>query len=264
MSKKSVLKISLSLALLFGVIACQSDLEPQDHSDVAGTFVIKGYATDTVYLKVGDMFLENREETKFIKEIDLEYKFVYQNGEAQSIDVLSNESGEEIITYSFTAEAPTLDNYITRNTIAFLYTPDFLMKNVYNFEPGELSASGNVGYKFMFPAMNKISNSGYIGALDGIITNYVTKEQLAVVENITTDNFSDFVEFPYSSPNIIEMELVKHGTTESYVEGETIIVQMIMKKSKSRLIVLNETSDSNEAKGFRVTGNMDLTSYFDY
>jgi hypothetical protein len=59
------------------------------------------------------------------------------------------------------------------------------------------------------------------------------------------------------------MRLVKHGTTESYISGQTIEVQMVMQNNKSCLIVLEETADSN-GNFSGVNGTIDLTNYFDY
>lgn len=263
MHKNVVLKISLNVFIVLSIVACQSDLEPQIHDDTAGIIHIQGYVTDTVQIKIGDELLEYKsDDTKFIKSIDLDYKFVYKKDETKQVDLLSYETENNIESYSFTANVATIESHTTSDTIVFFYTPGVFMKNVYDVAPGTLSQSGYVGYKFMFPTMNTFSNSGYEGALDGIITNYITKAELGVVENINTDVFSDFIEFPYGSPNIISVALVKHGTTESYIENQPVVLQMVMKKNKSRLIVLNEEEDEDGV--FLVTGNMDLASYFDY
>lgn len=86
---------------------------------------------------------------------------------------------------------------------------------------------------------------------------------MAVVENIGRETFGNFTEFAYVAPPILKMELVKHGTAESYLSGKPVFVDMSLQKGKSKLIVLEETTDENGLFS-KVTGTLDLTVYFDY
>ena len=59
------------------------------------------------------------------------------------------------------------------------------------------------------------------------------------------------------------MELVKHGTTESYIAGKQVFVVMLMTKDKSRLIVLDEKkADNGQFSGIDATLN--LVDFFDF
>jgi len=110
--------------------------------------------------------------------------------------------------------------------------------------------------------MNRYSNSGYNGAIDAIIKK-PNGQVLGVAENITKDNFSNFVEFAFAPPPIFTVQLIKHGTNESYVTGQEIIVQMAMQNNKSRLIVLDEKTNENGIFS-GVDGSVNLVDYFDF
>ena len=98
--------------------------------------------------------------------------------------------------------------------------------------------------------------------MDAIIKK-VNGQLLGVAENISKDSFSTFVEFPYGSPPILNIELVKHGTTESYVSGQKVLVQIVMQNNKSRLIVLDEKANEN-GTFTGVDGTLNLVDLFDF
>lgn len=52
-------------------------------------------------------------------------------------------------------------------------------------------------------------------------------------------------------------------TNESYVTEQEVIVQMVMQNNKSRLIILDETTNENGAFS-GVDGSVNLVDYFDF
>ncbi|MGA9639357.1 MAG: hypothetical protein WBQ70_12755, partial [Flavobacterium sp.] len=121
---------------------------------------------------------------------------------------------------------------------------------------------GKTGYKFIFPTMNRFSKSGYEGTLDAIIKS-LNGVVLGKAENITKEAFSTYVEFNYAPPPIINVELVKHGTTESYRTGQSVIVQLSVQNNKTRLIVLDEKANT-DGSFKNVEGTINLVDYFTY
>ncbi|MGQ3087459.1 hypothetical protein, partial [Flavobacterium sp.] len=184
-----------------------------------------------------------------------EYKFVFFDHLPENISVVNKATGEVLHSYTFTDEQPA-------DTISFYVKEAIYIDKVLASPPGTLSATGRTGYKFIFPTMNRYSNSGYDGAIDAIIKK-TNGEVLAVAQNITRDSFGTFVEFPFGPPPVITVELVKHGTTDPYVAGQQVIAQMVMQNNRSRLIVLEEkVNDNGTFAGVNATTN--LVDYFDF
>ncbi|KFF02673.1 hypothetical protein B0A68_21770 [Flavobacterium reichenbachii] len=192
-------------------------------------------------------------KTAFTKKIDKEYDFVYYGDQTKTIEITNKVTKEVLHTYHFTAEK-------VKDTLSFFTKDGIWIDKITSIKTGVLSKPANSGYRFIFPNINKYSKSGYEGNIDGIIRK-INGQLLGVAENINKDKFNPFIEFPFSSPPTILMELVKHGTTESYIPGQKIIVIMTMSVNKSKLIVLEEKSD---ASGIftGVDGTLNLTDYF--
>lgn len=247
--------IFIGSSLLF--IKCTTNsLKPQNEPQSPGEIIIRGYAqSDSLQIKANNENLMIDEEINFINSIEIKYQFVYYNFQPEILQVQLQETGETIKSQEYSSEQLT-------DTLSFFYKPGLFIEDVLSFKPGTLSQSGYTGYRFVFPNMNAFSNSGYEGDLDGIIRK-ITGQELGIVENIGKENFSAFLEFPFGPPPILSMELVKHGTTESYIAGETVKVQFVMQNNKSNLIVLEEVA--NESGDFlKVQGQINLVDLFDY
>lgn len=254
--KTAICKKIIALVLCILLFSCEESLTPQDQPQAPGNVFIKGHVlTDSIQIRANGDELNINDEGTFINGITKDYKFVYYNHQSKTIEIIKHETQDIIGVYKFTEES-------TVDTLSFFYKPGIWIEDVLSFEPGILSQNGYTGYRFIFPNMNKYSESGYDGALDGIISK-ITGQQLGVVENINKETLSTFIEFPYGLPPIIKMKLVKHGTTESYISGKTVEVQMVMQNNKSCLIVLEEIVD-NDGNFSSVNGTIDLTNYFDY
>ena len=233
------------------------DLTPLYGEQVAGKVVIRGYSAlrDSIQIVANGEPLKIGTTTTFTDRITKDYEFVFYDNAIENIDVVNKTTGAVIHSYSFTAATPI-------DTISFYQKESIRIEDVLFFEPGTLSGTGRTGYRFIFPTMNLYSNSGYNGPVDAIIRK-TSGQVLATAENITKESFSNFVEFAYAPPPIINVELVKHGTTESYVPGRQVIVQLVMQNNKSRLIVLDEkSSESGAFTG--VEGTINLVDYFDF
>lgn len=243
-------------ALLLLLVSCDDNLLPYYNAQEPGQVIINAYsALDSVQVIVNNKPIEINEKTAFLRNINTNYDFVYYNDEVKNIDIVIKETGQVVKSYSFTNLKP-FDN------LSFYYKSDTYIDEVLRYKKSILSEEGNTGYKFIFPTMNHYSQTNYNGALDGIIYN-TAGETLGVVQNITEDEFSSFTQFPFSSSPIIKMELVKHGTTQSYVPGRQVMVTMVMQANKSRMIVLEEKNNDNG--GFTgVEGIIDLTDYFEF
>lgn len=255
---KTLNRLYLVLPGIFGLVmySCSKDLEAIDKPQQAGRVVIIGYAqSDSIQITANEENLEINNQTAFINRVSTNYEFVYFNHLSENIKINNHLTGENIYTQDFTEEMPI-------DTLSFFYKPGIWIEDVLSYHPGNLSQTGYTGYRFIFPNMNRYSNSGYEGALDGIIRK-VNGQELGVVENINTSEFSTFLEFPYGAPPILIMKLVKHGTTDSYVPGTAVEVQMVMQNNKSRLIVLEELQDEN-GNFSGVSGTIDLTEYFTF
>ncbi|RWW91947.1 hypothetical protein [Flavobacterium cerinum] len=236
--------------------ACEKDtFLPYYPSQTRGKMTIIAYATDSINIDANAKPLLFDDEDIFIKNINEIYEFVSFDNQDEVLHIKDYQTGLTIHTYTYANAAP-------RDTISFFYKKDYFIDNVLSFKKGSLSQTGRTGYKFIFPNMGAYSGSTYTGALDAIIRN-LSGQVLGVAQNITKEDFSTFVEYPFNPPPVIKVELVKHGTNESYIGGKQIIVEMVMQSNKSKMIVLEETQDeSNTFTG--VTGSIDLTQYFDF
>ena len=246
----------MALGTLF--ISCSNeDLTPFYGGQVAGKVVIKGYngLTDSIQVVANGEPLKIGDNNTFRGRIVKNYEFVYYGNLTENIKVINKNTGETLHSYDFTNSRLT-------DTLSFYVKDGIYLDNVLSFRPGTLSGAGRTGYRFIFPTMNRYSNSGYNGPVDAIIRK-TNGQVLATAENITKDGFSNYVEFAYAPPPIINVELVKHGTTESYIAGQQIIVQLVMQNNKSRLIVLDEKA--NEGETFTgVEGVVNLVDNFDF
>jgi hypothetical protein len=179
---------------------------------------------------------------------------IYEN-EPKNVVITNKRSKETLHSYQITGEKDI-------DTISFYTKKDLWVDNVLSTKPGVLTKTGNAGFKFIFPTLNRYSASGYNGKLDGIMRK-LDGETVGIVKNIGKEEYSSFVEFPASLPPIIKMELVKHGTTESYIAGKQIFVVMLMTKDKSRLIVLDEKkADNGQFSG--IDASLNLVDFFDF
>ncbi|MFC0077714.1 hypothetical protein ACFFLS_11735 [Flavobacterium procerum] len=242
------------------VISCSSDeLLPfySDETNQPGRVTINGYSalSDSLQISVNDKIIQINKDKKtaFVKKIEKEYDFVYFGSKEKTFSIINKTTKEVLHTYQFNAQK-------VKDTISFFAKENLWIDNISRIKIGVLSKPGNSGYRFIFPNQNVYSKSGYTGDIDGIIRK-INGQVLGTVENINKDKFSPFIEFPFSSPPTILMELVKHGTTESYVPGQKIIVIMTMSINKSKLIVLEEKADTNGAFS-GVDGTLNLTDYF--
>lgn len=252
---KSILLFFL-LVLLFAACASEN-MTPLYGEEMAGKVVIRSYNAleDSLQIVVEGKIQEIGARDAFTGKIVTDYEFVFYDNKTEHIDIVNKTTGEMLKSYSFRPDTPI-------DTLSFYSMDGIWIENVLANKPGVLSATGSVGYRFIFPAMNRYSKSGYDGPVDAIIRK-VNGQLMGVVENIGKDNFSDFIEFAYAPPPILNIELVKHGTTESYVTGQQVIVQMVMQNNKSRLIVLEEKAD--ESGTFTgVNGTLNLVDYFDF
>lgn len=261
------MKNILTRVLIFSIIiafleSCTNDeLIPYygTETNLPGKVVITGYSAlnDSIQINVNGKLIEIGKEkdkkTAFTKKIETEYQFVYFGDKAKTFEITDKVTKKVLHSYNFTAEK-------TIDTISFFAKENIWIENISAIKPGVLSKTGNTGYKFIFPTQNLYSKSGYEGNLDGILRK-INGQTIGKVENINKDQFSSFIEFPYSSPPTILMELVKHGTTESYVPGKKVIVVLTMSVNKSKLIVLDEKTDANGAFA-TVDGNLNLVDYF--
>lgn len=251
---------ALAFLLLFSsfLAGCTNDdLTLLYEEQAPGKVIIRGYSAlqDSVQIFANGKLLEIGTQTAFKGDIEKNYEFVYYNNKPEVVEIVSKVSGSVLRSYSFTATMPI-------DTLSFYAKDGIWIDNVLSFEPGILSGTGRTGYRFIFPTLNKYSNSGYDGAIDAIIKK-TNGQVLGIAENITKESFSTYVEFAFAPPPIINVELVKHGTTESYITGRQVIVQMVMQNNKSKLLVLDEKV--NEGGTFAgVEGTINLVDFFDF
>lgn len=256
--RKMANTILLALLATLFTGCSHEELIPIYGEQQAGKIVLRGYNAlqDSLQVFANGKLLEIGNHDSFVGEITKDYEFVYYANQTENIDIVNKATGGVLHSYGFTA-ATAVD------TISFYHKDGIWLDNVLTFEPGILSSStGFTGYRFIFPTLNRYSHSGYEGPIDAIIKK-VNGQVLGVAQNITNDSFSDFVEFAFGAPPILNVELVKHGTTESYVAGQQVIVQMVMQNNKSRLVVLDEKADANGVFT-GVNGTIDLVDYFDF
>lgn len=251
-----ILKILFFQAIVVFFSSCEEVAIPYYDEQEPGKIVIRGLSvTDSIQITANDELLEIDDEDTFKGVIQKDYEFVYYNNANEVLKIIDKQTQTTIGTYTFTTAKPT-------DTLAFFYKPGIFIDNVYASKPGVLSKQGNTGYKFIFPNLNSYSQSGYDGPIDGIIRN-TAGQVLGVAQNITKDNFSTFVEFSFAAPPILKMELVKHGTTESYITGKQVIVTLIMQNNKSQMIVLEEKHDANNVFS-GVEGTINLGDFFEF
>lgn len=259
------MKNILTRILIFSVIlvffeSCTNDhLTPlySNETTLPGKVVITGYSAlnDSIQISVNGKLVPigKEKKTAFAKKIETEYQFVYYGDQGKTFEVINKVTKQVLHTYNFTAEKPI-------DTLSFFTKENIWIEHVSAIKPGVLTKTGNSGYKFIFPTQNLYSKSGYEGNLDGILRK-INGQTIGVIENINKTQFSSFIEFPYSSPPTVLMELVKHGTTESYIPGQKVIVILTMTNNKSKLIVLDEKADANGAFA-SVDGSLNLVDYF--
>ena len=258
------MKNILTRILIFSVIlvffeSCTNDaMTPLygTETNLPGKVVITGYSAlnDSIQINInGKLLTIGKKKTAFTKKIETEYQFVYYGDKNETFEVTDKVTKQILHTYNFTAARPI-------DTLSFFAKENIWIEHVSAIKPGVLTKTGNSGYKFIFPTQNLYSKSGYEGKLDGILRK-INGQTVGVVENINKDTFSAFIEFPFSSPPTILLELVKHGTTESYIPGQKVIVVLTMTNNKSKLIVLDEKQDANGAFA-GVDGSLNLTDYF--
>lgn len=233
------------------------DLTLQFPEGIEGRITVTGYSalTDSLQIRANGELIEFNGHDTFKGEISGNYSFVYYtNAGPENIEILNKATGEVIRSYNFTSEVPV-------DTLSFYANNGIYIDDVLSFQPGTLSTTGRTGYRFIFPTLNRYSNSGYEGALDAIIKR-TNGQIVGISENITKENFSSFVEFDFAPPPILNVELVKHGTTDSYT-SQPVIVQMVMQNNRTRLIVLDEKADENGTFA-GVEGTINLVDYFDF
>jgi hypothetical protein len=254
-----VKKMILFAVLTILFIACTNEnLTPLYGEQHPGKVVIKSYGAiekDSLQFVVNGAVKKIGKKDTFIKKIVENYEFVFYDNQIENIEVVSKASGKTLKTYSYTEDKPV-------DTLSFYYNDGIWLDNVVSNKPGKLTTTNHTGYRFVFPTMNRYSNSGYNGAIDAIIRNY-GGQVVGVAENITKDRYSNFVEFLYSTPSVLNVELVKHGTKESYITGKPIIIQIGMQRNKSKIIVLDEKADANGVFS-KVEGTINLVDHFDF
>lgn len=257
------MKTKISKILLFSIVlilfqACvNEDMVPYYEKQQPGKVVIRGYNAqkDSIQIAVDGKILKDGKIDAYIKKISKDHEFVFYGDKTKVVEITNKISKKLISSYALTTAKPI-------DTISFYTKEELLIENVLATKPGKITKTGNAGFKFIFPTLNKYSASGYTGKLDGIMRK-VNGEIVGTVKNIGKDTHSDFIEFPASLPPIIRMELVKHNTTESYINGKQVITIMLMTANKSRLVVLDERKDEN-GKFLNVDASLNLVDYFDF
>ncbi|MFH6991527.1 hypothetical protein [Flavobacterium sp. FlaQc-48] len=257
---KNILTRVLIFTIITTLTSCANDeLTPLygTEKNQPGKVVITGYSalSDSIQITVNGKLVEIGKEkrTAFVKKIEKEYDFVYHGNEEKVFEFTNKVTKELLRTYHFSADKP-------QDTLSFYAKENVWLDKVLLLKPGVLSAPANCGFKFIFPTMNLYTKTAYTGKLDGIIRK-INGQVLGVAENINKEQYSSFIQFPFSSPPTIIMELVKHGTTESYVPGKKITINMTMSVNKSKLIILEEKRDANGAFS-AVEGTLNLMDYF--
>jgi len=257
MKNKIVKALYFLMAILFLGSCANDELVPYYQQQKPGKLVIRGYnaRADSIQIAVNGKVIKIGNKNAFVKNIVKDYDFVIYENEPKNVVITNKRSKEILHSYQITSEQDI-------DTISFYTKKDLWVGNVLSTKPGVLTKPGNAGFKFIFPTLNKYSNTGYKGNLDGIIRN-LNGETVGIAKNIGKDEYSTFVEFPSSLPPIIKMELVKQGTTESYIAGKQVFVIMLMTQDKSRLIVLDEKkADNGQFSGIDATLN--LVDFFNF
>lgn len=256
--KNTVKRIFVFLIpVLFFTACANEDLIPVYQEQKAGKVVIRGYNAmlDSVQIAIDGKFLVMDKKDAFVKKIVKDYEFVFYDNNVKTIDVINKVSKKVLKSYIFTTSKPI-------DTLSFYTRQNIWIPNVLSYKPGLLNATGRTGYRFIFPTFNLYSNSGYTGSVDAVIKK-MNGEIIGIAKNINKDGFNSFLEFSYVAPPIINVELVKHGTNESYVSGMQVKFQIALQNNKSKLVVLDEKA--NEAGIFSgVEGNINLVDYFTF
>jgi len=256
--KNKIVKTLFFLMALLSLGSCTNDeLVPYYQEQKPGKLVIRGYnaRADSIQIAVNGKLIKIGNKNAFVKNIVKDYDFVIYENEPKNVVITNKRTKEILHSYQITSEK-------VNDTISFYHKKDLWVDNVLSTKPGVLTKAGNAGFKFIFPTLNKYSNTGYNEKLDGIMRN-LDGETVGVAKNIGKEEYGSFVEFPASLPPIIKMELVKHGTTESYIAGKQIFVVMLMTKDKSRLIVLDEKKgDNGQFSG--IDASLNLVDFFDF
>lgn len=257
MKTKIVPILLFSIVLLLCQACINEDMVPYYEEQQPGKVVIQGYNAqkDSIQIAVDGKILVEGKTNGYIKKVTKNYEFVFYSNKTKLVEITNKVSKQLLQSYQLTTAKPI-------DTISFYTKEDLWINNVLATKPGKITQTGNAGFKFIFPTFNKYSASGYTGKLDGIMRK-VNGEVLGVVKNIGKDTYSDFIEFPSSLPPIIRMELVKHNTTESYINGRQVITVMLMLPNKSGLIVLDERKDAN-GKFQNVDASLNLVDFFDF
>ncbi|WP_166922414.1 hypothetical protein [Flavobacterium poyangense] len=240
------------------ISACSNDeLVPLYQEQKAGKVVIRAYngLQDSIQVSLNGKFLVVDKRNAFLKKTESNYEFVFYGQSTKTVTISNKKTKKILHSYTFTTAKPL-------DTLSFYTKENIWIENILSNKPGTLSTSGRVGYKFIFPSVNQYSKSGYSGALD-LILRKTNGQQIGRIENIKKDRFSTFFEFPFSSPPIVNAELVKHGTDESYIPGKKVIFQMVIQNNKSKLIVLEEKADASGVFS-GVEGIINLTDYFSF
>jgi len=252
--------IKIGILFLITAVICTAcandDLIPVYQPQKAGKVVIKGYNAlqDSIQISLDGKLLVIDKRNAFVKKIENNYEFVFYNNSSKKIDVINKKTKEVLQSYNFTNAKPL-------DTLSFYTKENVWIGNVLSSKPGKLSATNRTGLRFIFPSVNLYSKSGYTGSLDAIIKK-TNGDVLGIAQNITNRTFSSYLELPFSSPPIVNVEIVKHGTTESYVPEKKVTFQMVLQNNKSKLIVLDEKATGNTFSG--VEGNINLTDYFTF
>jgi hypothetical protein len=257
MKNKIVKALLFLIAILFLGSCANDELVPYYQEQKPGKLVIRGYnaRADSIQIAVNGKVIKIENKNAFVKKIVKDYDFVIYENEPKNVVITNKRTKEILHSYQITSEKDI-------DTISFYTKKDLWVDNVLSTKPGVLTKTGNAGFKFIFPTLNRYSTSGYNGKLDGILRK-LDGETVGIAKNIGIDQYSSFVEFPASLPPIIKMELVKHGTTESYIFGKQVFVVMLMTKDKSRLIVLDEKkADNGQFSG--IDASLNLVDFFDF
>lgn len=261
--KNKITKAFFLTVILAILGACTNDeLTPyyDQRKREIGKVAIHGYnaLNDSIQMTVNGKLIEigkDKNNTAFVKKIEKDYDFVFFNDEVKTLVITNKKTSQILGTYLFTNQTPSSSLY-------FYSKEDLYIDDVSFLKPGILTQTGTAGFKFLFPSLNKYSGSSYKGTLDGIITKS-NGQVLGTVKNISKDAPSDFIEFPFSTPAAIKMELVKHGTKESYITGQKVIVALTMTNNKSKQIILEEKQDAN-GKFSGVEGVINLADFFTF
>lgn len=263
--------ISIGILLSFALVGCNNALEVQETNfGLVGEISIQGYVlsnnADSVRIKINNKILEINEDSVFTKSIQNEYEFVnyYDKVIPRNIQVISHLSEEVLEEKEFIYNNAAVSEIL--DTVSFFYkAPSIFISDVYKDRPGKLTANNYMGYRFRFPNMNYYSKSGYDGTLDAVITTFLGVP-LATAENINPETFSAYVEFDTSLaiPPLLNLEIVKHGTAESYLsDGSPIKIVLPVESGKSKLVLLEETVDAS-GNFTGVSASTDLRNYFNY